>query len=138
MANVVGRPSAALVLSRDERASEAAGPGPSGGAVIIGALSGQRCADGIASKSVANELGIHEQTVGKWRRRFLKDRIEGLLDEARPVRPRTIDDDQIAAVIERTLRSPLDDSTDWSIRSIATASGYSHTTLRRKWTAFGL
>src|SRR3954453_23327586 len=45
-----------------------------------------RCADGIASKSVANELGIHEHTVGKWRRRFLKDRIEGLLDEARPGR----------------------------------------------------
>src|SRR3954471_17454977 len=72
-----------------------------------------RCADGIPSKSVANELGIHEHTVGKWRRRFLKDRIEGLLDEARPGRPRTIDDDQIAAVIERTLRSTPEDSTHW-------------------------
>src|SRR5213076_627726 len=97
-----------------------------------------RCADGIASKSVANELGIHEHTVGKWRRRFLKDRIEGLLDEARPGRPRTIDDDQIAAVIERTLRSTPEDSTHWSIRSMATASGYSHTSIRRIWTAFGL
>jgi transposase len=77
-------------------------------------------------------------TVGKWRRRFLKDRVEGLLDEARPGRPRTIDDDQIAAVIERTLRSTPADATHWSIRSMAGATGFSHTTIRRIWTAFGL
>ena len=80
-----------------------------------------RCADGIPSKSVATELGVHEHTVGKWRRRFLKDRIEGLMDEARPGRPRTIDDDQVAAVIERTLRSTPTDATHWSIRSMATS-----------------
>src|SRR5947209_15280587 len=140
MANVVGRPIAALVLSRDERAYLKR---QVRGRRVARSLSERcrailRCADGIPSKSVANELGIHEHTVGKWRRRFLKDRIEGLLDEARPGRPRTIDDDQIAAVIERTLRSTPEDSTHWSMRSMATASGYSHTTIRRIWTAFGL
>ena len=78
-----------------------------------------RCADGLPSKSVAAELGIHEHTVGKWRRRFLKDRCDGLLDEARPGRPRTINDDQVAAVIERTLRTTPVDATHWSIRSMA-------------------
>ena len=68
----------------------------------------------------------------------LKDRIEGLLDEARPGRPRTIEDDQVAAVIERTLRSTPNDATHWSIRSMAAATGFSHTTIRRIWTAFGL
>jgi transposase len=92
----------------------------------------------VPSKSVASEFGVHEHTVGKWRRRFLKDRIEGLLDEARPGRPRTIDDDQIAAVIERTLRSTPSDATHWSIRSMATETGFSHTTIRRIWNAFGL
>ena len=77
-----------------------------------------RCADGVASKDVAAELGLHEHTVGKWRRRFLKDRCEGLLDEARPGRPRSIDDDQVAAVIERTLRTTPVDATHWSIRSL--------------------
>ena len=32
-----------------------------------------RCADGLPSKVVAAELGIHEHTVGKWLLRFLKD-----------------------------------------------------------------
>ena len=97
-----------------------------------------RCADGLPSKSVAAELGLHEHTVGKWRRRFLKDRCDGLLDEARPGRPRTINDDQVAAVIERTLRTTPADATHWSIRSMAAETGLSHTTIRRMWSAFGL
>jgi transposase len=97
-----------------------------------------RCADGLPSKSVAAELGLHEHTVGKWRRRFLKDRCDGLLDEARPGRPRTINDDQVAEVIERTLRTTPRDATHWSIRSMAAETGFSHTTIRRMWTAFGL
>ena len=48
-----------------------------------------RCAEGLQSKVVATELGVHEHTVGQWRRRFLADRIDGLLDEARPDRPHT-------------------------------------------------
>lgn len=60
---------------------------------------------------------------------FLKDRVEGLLDEARPGRPRTIDDDQIAAMIERTLRSslimrPIGQSDRWH------CDRCSHTTIR--------
>ena len=97
-----------------------------------------RCADGLPSKFVAAELGIHEHTVGKWRRRFLKDRCDGLLDEARPGRPRTIGDDQVAAVIEGTLRTTPVDATHWSIRSMAAETGFSHTTIRRMWVAFGL
>ena len=76
-------------------------------------------------------------TLGKWRRRFLKDRIDGLLDEARPGRRRTIDDDQVAAVNERTLLSTPKDATHWSIRSMAAETGFSHTTIRRIWNAFG-
>ncbi len=97
-----------------------------------------RCADGLQSKVVARELGVHEHTVGKWRRRFLSHRIDGLLDEARPGRPRTIGDDQVAAVIERTLRTTPADATHWSIRSMAAETGFSHTTIRRMWNAFGL
>ena len=87
---------------------------------------------------MAAELGLHEHTVGRWRRRFLKDRCDGLHDEAGPGRPRTINDDQVAAVIERTLRTTPADATHWSIRSMAVETGFSHTRIRRMWAAFGL
>jgi len=97
-----------------------------------------RCADGTQSKQVATELGVSEHMVGKWRRRFLRDRIDGLLDEPRSGRPRSIDDDAVAAVIERTLQTLPTDATHWSIRSMGAATGHSHTTIRRMWNAFGL
>ncbi|MHC2740081.1 transposase [Bradyrhizobium liaoningense] len=94
---------------------------------------------------MAAELGLHEHTVGKSRRRFLKDRCDGLLDEARPGRPRTINDDQVAAVIDRTLRTTPAEATQWLIRSMAAETGLvsrrrtgSRTTIRRMWSAFGL
>lgn len=126
MANSTGRPIAPLVLSSEEREylerqvrrHRVARSLSDRCRVIL------RCADGVPSKAVGVELDLHEHTVGKWRRRFLKDRIDGLLDESRPGRPRTIHDDQIAAVIERTLRSMPKDATHWSIRSMAKETGF--------------
>lgn len=140
MAHGRGRPTAPLVLSSNERnylerqarRHRVARSLSERCRIIL------RCADGTSSKAVAAELGVHEHTVGKWRRRFLKERIESLLDENRSGRPRTITDDQVAAVIERTLRSTPRDATHWSIRSMAAATSFSHTTIRRIWTAFGL
>jgi transposase len=105
---------------------------------LNGALRSCDARTALPSKSVAAELGILKHTVGKWRRRFLKDRCDGVLDEARPGRPRTISDDQVAAVIERTVRTTPVDATRWSIRSMAAETGFSHTTIRRMWAAFGL
>jgi transposase len=96
------------------------------------------CADGLASKEVAARLGVHEHTVGKWRRRFVRDRIEGLTDEYRAGRPRTVSDGQVADVIRRTLETTPRDAAHWSIRLMAAETGLSHTTIRRVWVAFGL
>jgi len=108
------------------------------GRYLSGAARSSCDVDGLPSKSVAAELGIHEYTVGKWRRWFLKDRCDGRLDEARPGHPRTINEDQVAAVIKRTLRTTPVDATHWSIRSMAAETGFSHTAIRRMWAAFGL
>ncbi len=96
------------------------------------------CSDGLSNKEVGAELDFHEHTVGKWRRRFQAARIDGLLDEPRPGRPRSNSDDQVAAVIERALHDKPRDATHWSIRSMARETGFSHTTIRRTWAAFGL
>lgn len=96
------------------------------------------CAQGLQSKEVAERLGVHEHTVGKWRRRFVQDGIEGLTDEYRAGRPRTVSDAQVAEVVELTLNTTPKDATPWSIRSMAADRGLSHTTIRRIWAAFGL
>ena len=61
-----------------------------------------------------------------------------LSDEPRPGRPRTLTDEQVAEVIERTLETTPADATHWSIRSMARESGLSHTTIRRIWAAFSV
>jgi len=124
-----GRPVAALALSSQERAYLER---------QIRRHRAPRSLSDRSSKDVGAELGFHEHTVGKWRRRFVKDRIDGLLDEPRPGRPRSIADDQVAAVVERTLQSTPKDATHWSTRTLAKEVGLSHTTIRRIWAAFGL
>jgi transposase len=96
------------------------------------------CAEGVENKAVSQELGVHAMTVGKWRCRFLDQRVEGLRDEPRPGTPRMIDDQRIEAIITRTLESQPDDATHWSSRGMARDSGLSVSTVQGIWRAFGL
>jgi transposase len=96
------------------------------------------CATGRQNKQVAADLQIDQTTVGKWRRRFVADRMDGLRDEPRSGTPRTIDDVRIEAVIVRTLESVPADATHWSSRGMARACGLSVSTVQRIWRAFGL
>lgn len=96
------------------------------------------CAEGIESKEVAAELGLAENTVGKWRRRFAERRLDGLYDAPRSGTPRTIDDARIEAVIVKTLESTPENATHWSSRAMAKASGVSISSVQRIWRAFGL
>lgn len=68
------------------------------------------CAEALQSKEVAERLGVHEHTVGKWRRRFAQDGLEGLTDEYRAGRPRTVSEAQVDQVIERTLNTRPEDA----------------------------
>jgi len=100
-----------------------------------------RCAQGEGvdkNTVVAEELGIGRGTVAKWRSRFLVDRLDGLLDEPRPGRPRTISDAQVEEVITKTLEAAPRDATHWSTRSMATEVGLNQTAVSRIWRAFGL
>ena len=73
-----------------------------------------------------NSFGVSQAMVGKWRRRFVEHRLDGLSDDPRPGVPRTITDDQVEAVIVKTLEEKPDDATHWSTRSMATEVGMSH------------
>ncbi len=96
------------------------------------------CADGLDNKQVAAKLGVVPATVSKWRRRFVDQRLDGLLDEPRPGGPRSISDEQIEAVIVATLERTPRDATHWSRASMAAQSGLSRSTIGRIWREFRL
>jgi transposase len=95
-------------------------------------------ADGLGNTAIADKLDIHVSSARKWRSRFVANRLEGLLDEPRPGRPRTVSDEQVEAVITRTLETTPTDATHWSTRSLAAELGMSQTAVSRIWRAFGL
>jgi len=97
------------------------------------------CADtGASNTQIAQQLRITRSTVGKWRVRFLKLRLDGLLDEPRPGAPRKISDERVERVVATTLESLPRDATHWSTRSMARATGMSQSAVGRIWRAFGL
>jgi transposase len=95
-------------------------------------------ADGLGNTEIAGKLGVGSSTAEKFRRRFLKRRLEGLLDEPRSGAPRTVTDAQVEEVVAQTLESTPTGQTHWSRRSMARRVGLSADTIGRIWRAFGL
>jgi transposase len=95
-------------------------------------------AEGLKNTEISQRLSLDRNTVKKWRLRFVRDRLDGLLDEPRPGRPRTVSDAQVEEVIIKTLESTPRDATHWSTRSMAAEVGLSQTAVSRIWRAFGL
>jgi transposase len=136
-----GRPKAPLVLTDEEQQTlqRWTRRAKTAQALALRAKIVLACAEGATNKEVAEQLGIWPQTVGKWRGRFVARRLEGLSDEDRPGRPRTIADERVEAVIAKTLEEPPPNhDTHWSTRSMARATGMSQTAISRIWRAFGL
>jgi transposase len=135
-----GRPMPALVLTGEQRAAleRFTRRRKSAQGLALRARMVLMSADGETNTAVAERVGVTPQTVGKWRRRFLERGLEGLLDEPRPGAPRMIGDDQVEAVIVKTLEQTPTDATHWSTRSMAKATGLSHASVARIWQAFGL
>ncbi len=136
----MGRPKAELTLSDEERAALEGwvrrGSTPQAWAMRCRII--LACAEGASNKDVAAQLGSTPQAVGRWRSRFVQYRIAGLGDMPRPGGPRTVTDEQVAAVVTRTLESTPKNATHWSTRSMAKEMGLSQSSVSRIWRAFGL
>ena len=135
-----GRPTARVVLSEEERATlERWARRPKSAQALA-----MRCrivlaaAAGETNTAIAARLGCNPSTVGKWRARFAERRLDGLHDEPRPGKPRTITDQDVERVIVKTLEETPANATHWSTRSLASATGMSQSAISRIWRAFGL
>ena len=90
-----GRPKALLTMSSDERAHLLAITRSRSlpAALTLRAKIVLACERESSNAVVATRLGVGPHTIGKWRKRFIADRIEGLYDEMRTGRPRTVEDE---------------------------------------------
>ena len=135
-----GRPKRALILTDDERNAliRLTKRARVNRSVAFRARLVLACADGTMNGAVARRYRTTNATVGKWRQRFIQRRLEGIYDEPRVGAPRTITDEDVEAVIVKTLETTPAGETHWTTRTMATNAGMSHTTIGRIWRTVGL
>jgi putative transposase len=95
-------------------------------------------ADGWSNQAIRDEVKLSATTIGKRRRRFVRQGLNGLYDELRSGAPRTISDEQVARVVQRTLRGQPTHATHWTVRAISQASGLSRDAVHRIWRTYSL
>ena len=95
-------------------------------------------ADGISHADIARRLDASPFTVGTWRKRFLAHRIQGLHDEVRPGRPRCLEDEEVATLINKALQTKPANGTHWSVRGFAKEANVTASMAHRLFIAFGL
>jgi transposase len=135
-----GRPKVELILSAEEREqlTRWSRRAKSSQALALRSKVVLACAQGSSNKEAAADLRCTPDTVGKWRARFVEHRLDGLTDEQRTGRPRTISVDQVEDVLVATLESTPANATHWSRSKMAERTGLSKTTIGEIWKAFAL
>jgi transposase len=139
MANI-GRPKTPVVVTDDERRALARliKRARVNRSLAFRARLVLACAAGATDSAVARRYRTTNATVGKWRHRFIERGLDGIYDEPRVGAPRTISDDDVEAVIVKTLETTPPGETHWSTRTMAAKAGISHTMVGRIWRTFGL
>jgi len=137
---LAGRPKPSLELAADERLqlNSLAASRTLPHALVCRAKVVLWSAAGQSNSEIAERLSWTKATVGKWRQRFVEHRVAGLYDELRPGRPRSIGEEQIAALLKRTLSRRPAGATHWSVRQAAHDSGISKSTVHRVFQAFAV
>ena len=95
-------------------------------------------AEGVSNQTIAARCGVSVPTISHWRRCRRERGVAGLHGELRPERPRSHDDEQVAALMRKVLHSRPPNATHWSVRTVAADTGISKSTVARYFALFGL
>lgn len=95
-------------------------------------------ADGVGATEIARRCHVSRPTVSLWRRRYRERGLPGLHAELRPGRPRAMDDDRIAELINTALNIRPRGATHWSVRRLAEATELTPATVHRYLRLFGV
>lgn len=135
-----GRPKEPIVLTKEERqqleAIQRSRSMPAG--IVRRAKIILYSADGIPNANIGKALDASPFTVGTWRKRFLAHRIQGLHDELRSGRPRSLEDEEVATLINKALQTKPANETHWSVRRFAKEANVTASMAHRLFTMFGL
>ena len=136
-----GRPTVEIKLSGDERRTleRWARRHSSSQALALRCRIVLACAEGDRTRAeIAAGLGCNPATVTKWRQRFARERLDGLVDAPRPGAARKISDDVVEAIVVESLETAPPDATHWSTRALAAKHGISNERVAAIWKAFGI
>lgn len=96
-------------------------------------------AAGRQDTQIAQEIGVDRETCARWRARFLRWGIPGIIKDApRGGRPRSVLAEKSAEIVRLTTQERPANATHWSTRAMARAVGVSEASVRRVWHEHGL
>jgi len=97
----------------------------------------------VPSYQIASALGVTKNTVGRWRKCYIEQGLEGIIKD----RPRgknhggksTVEQEKLRQkIIKKTTTTKPSGSTHWSTRTMAKAIGTTHSFVNRVWQEAGL
>src|SRR5712672_3287685 len=96
-------------------------------------------ADGLGTNAIMKRTGKSKPCVWRWQERYVEEGVDGLLrDKTRPPGKKPLSAAVRRKVLAKTASEMPPDATHWSVRSMATAMGISHTSVQRIWAEAGL
>ncbi len=96
-------------------------------------------ADGSTNLAIARQLGVHPETVTRWRHRFSMNRLEGLRRDAPRSGDRTrVPPTLVDRIVRMTADEPPPNGSRWTTRSLARALQVNHMLVHRVWKAHGV
>lgn len=94
--------------------------------------------EGNGALAIAEQLGVSEMTVLRWRKRYREGGVASLKDRPRPGQPRKLTAAKAAEILRLTMQRIPTEATHWSLRLMAEYAGVTRWQVEQVWKAADL